>query len=105
MDQRSKEAQRVLDALDSLAGIGDPQERALAVSEVMQGWHARSPVLRELRRTAVRELMDRDGLSVRKVAAVLELTPGQVQSILSGYSGSGSARPKRVTPEPTPPAE
>lgn len=95
----------MLDALDSLAGISDPQDRALAISEVMQGWHARSPDLRELRRTAVRELMDRDKLSVRKVAAVLELTPGQVQSILSGYSGSGSARSKKATADPAPPAE
>lgn len=105
MDRISKEAQRVLDALDSLAGIGDPQERALAVGEVMQGWHARSPTLRELRRTAVRELMERDKLSVRKVAAVLELTPGQVQSILSGYSGSGSARKKKAEASSTPSAE
>jgi transcriptional regulator with GAF, ATPase, and Fis domain len=102
-DQRSKEARRVLDALDSLSGINDPHERALAIGEVMQGWNSRSSDLRELRRTAVRELMERDKLSVRKAAAVLGLTPGQIQSILSGYTGSGSARKKK--PDPDPPAE
>jgi hypothetical protein len=96
-----KEAQSVLDALDSLAGISDPHERAQAIGAVMQGWHARSPVLRELRQHAVRELMERDGLSVRKVAVVLGLTPGQVQSILSGYTGSGSARKKKAEAEPS----
>ena len=101
-DGRMKEAQRVLDALDSLAAISDPQERALAISQVMQGWHLKSADLRELRRESVREFMARDKLSVRKTAAVLGLTPGQVQSILSGYSGSGSARPK---PPADPPAE
>jgi len=90
----------VLDALDSLSGISDPHERALAIGEVMQGWHARSSDLRELRRTAVRELMERDGLSVRKAAGVLKLTPGQIQSILSGYAGSGSARKKKAEGSP-----
>lgn len=98
-----KEVERVLDALDALAGISDPHERAQAIGAVMQGWHARSPVLRELRQNAVRELMARDGLSIRKAAVVLGLTPGQVQSILSGYSGSGSARKKKAEAEP--PAE
>lgn len=95
----------MLDAIDALAGISDPHERALAIGEVMQGWNARSSDLRELRRTAVRELMARDSLSVRKAAGVLELTPGQIQSILSGYTGSGSARKKKTEVDSEPPPE
>lgn len=89
----------MLEALDSLAGISDPKERALAVGQVMQGWHVRSSELRKLRQEAARELMERDNLSVRKAAAVLGVTPGQMQSILSGYSGSGSKRPKKPDDE------
>lgn len=92
----------MLEALDSLAGISDPKERALAIGQVMKGWHAKSSELRKLRQDAAQELMERDGLSVRKAAAVLGVTPGQMQSILSGYTGSGSKRPKKDAEEAEP---
>jgi hypothetical protein len=92
----TKEARRVFEAIDALAGITDPSERALAVGEVLKALPDRNKQLKELRRQAVGELLARDGASLRSVGAELGLNFSTVQDIAKGYSGSGRKRPKKV---------
>jgi predicted transcriptional regulator len=81
-----EEVQRVFDALDGLAAIGDPKARALAVVKVLKGWPQQSTKLRELRRQAILELLAPEEASVRKVAKELGVSPSTVQDIASGNS-------------------
>lgn len=94
----SEEAQRVFEAIDALEEIADPTERARALGEVLKALPGRNRQLKEARQVAVRELLARDGASLRTVAAELGINFSTVQDIAKGYSGSGKSRPKK-TPE------
>ncbi|MFJ6935709.1 hypothetical protein [Streptomyces sp. NPDC101132] len=94
----SEEARRVFDSMDALGKIADPTERARALGEVLKALPARNKALKEARREAVAELMERPGASLRSVGAELNLSFSTVQDILRGYSGSGTKRPKADEP-------
>lgn len=95
----SEEAQRVFDAIDALEEIADPTERAKALGAVLKDMPSRSKRLKEARQAAVRELLAREGASLRSVGAELGVSFSTVQDIVKGYSGSGSQRPKKAADE------
>ncbi|MFD3640983.1 helix-turn-helix domain-containing protein [Streptomyces griseus] len=90
----SQEARRVFDAIDALEDIVDPVARALALGQVLKGMPEQNKKLKAARQAAVKELLARDGASLRTVAAELGVGFSTVQDIVKGYSGSGRSRPK-----------
>lgn len=91
----SEEAQRVFDAIDALGQIADPSERAREVGAVLKNLPDRNKRLKELRQTAVLELLGREGATYRSVAAELGVHFTTVQAIVKGHSASGTVQPKR----------
>lgn len=99
-----EEVRRVTDALDAVEEIADPEERVRAMGEVMAAYVKRTREWRPQRLGMVRQLRD-EGASIRQIAARLGMQPRSVQDALEGYSGSGTARPrKRADPPPEPSA-
>lgn len=95
MDDASEEVQRVSDALDEVDRIADLEERVRARNRVLslqaqktKGWHAE-------RRDLVLALRDQDPpVTIRAIAARLEMSVGVVQDIIRGHTGSWKNRPK-----------
>lgn len=91
----TEEAQRVIDAMDAVEAIADPEERAKAISEVLANQAERAKRWREDRRKVVLDLRGQQPpVSYRKIAALLGVSLRTVQDIETGYSGSGSHRPR-----------
>lgn len=95
----SEEAQRVFDAIEALGQIADPTERAREVGRVLKNLPDRNRQLKELRQSAVLELLARDGATYRSVAAELGVHFTTVQAIVKGHSSSGTVRPKKRAEE------
>ncbi|MGS2588068.1 helix-turn-helix domain-containing protein [Streptomyces hebeiensis] len=95
----SEEAQRVFEAMEALERIPDPVERARALGAVLKGLPGQNKRMKEARQAAVKELLARDGASLRSVAAELGVNFSTVQDIAKGYSGSGRSRPKKPVDE------
>lgn len=87
----------MFDAIDALEDIADPAARALALGQVLKGMPDQNKKLKAARQAAVKELLARDGASLRTVAAELGVGFSTVQDIVKGYSGSGRSRPKAAT--------
>ena len=92
-----EEVRRVTESLDAIEAIEDRGERIRAKSRVMAAQIERNKAWADERRTYVLELKD-TGMSVRKIAAEVGTSPSTIQSILSGYSGSGTHRPRKSKP-------
>lgn len=91
----TKEAQRVIDALNAVEAMADPLERARAIGEVMADQAERGKRWRELRRKVVLDLRAQTpAVSYRKIADMLGVSLATVQDIESGYTGSGKNRPR-----------
>ncbi|GFH36610.1 hypothetical protein [Streptomyces pacificus] len=91
----TEEAQRVIDAMDAVEAMTDPQERARAIGEVMADQAKRGKRWRELRRQVVLDMRAQDPpVSYRKIASALGVALATVQDIERGYTGSGKDRPK-----------
>jgi hypothetical protein len=91
----TEEAQRVIDAMDAVEAIADPEARAKAISEVLADQAARAKRWREDRRKVVLELRAQEPpVSYRKIAALLGVSLRTVQDIEAGYTGSGKNRPR-----------
>lgn len=86
-DDVGEEAQRVFDALSEVEAIEDPIARAVVISKVLADHDERAPRLRDLRREAVLQLRA-DKVSYRKIAALLGVSLGTVQSIERGHAGA-----------------
>ncbi|MBK3630321.1 hypothetical protein JHN59_37110 [Streptomyces sp. MBT49] len=89
-----EEVQRVLDALDQVEEMADPVAQARAVAQLLKDQPQRNKRLKQLRDSTVRQLRA-DGLSLRKIAAEVQVSLGTVQDILRGHSGTWSSRPKK----------
>ncbi|MGA5202751.1 helix-turn-helix domain-containing protein [Streptomyces variegatus] len=87
-------AKRVFDALDALEAIEDETERAREISAFLREYGPRIKKLSDLRRTFVLE--QRKTVSVRKLAAKINVSPSTIQDIERGYSGSGKTRPRKA---------
>lgn len=98
-----EEVRRVTDSLDAIEAIPDRTTRIRAMSVVMAAQIKRNKGWSDQRRDLVFELRE-SGMSIRGIAAEVGTSPSIVQSILSGYTGSGVHRPRKKNTS-TPPAE
>ncbi|NUS78489.1 MAG: hypothetical protein HOV70_20135 [Streptomyces sp.] len=91
----TEEAQRVIDAMNAVEAIADPEVRAKAISEVLADQAQRAKQWREDRRQFVIEQRAKQPpVSYRKIAAMLGVSLRTVQDIEAGYTGSGKNRPR-----------
>ncbi|MGW2837334.1 hypothetical protein ACWCWD_06435 [Streptomyces sp. NPDC001493] len=91
----TEEAQRVIDAMQAVEEMADPQSRARAIGEVMADQAERGKRWREMRRQVVLDMRAQDPpISYRKIAAALKISLATVQDIERGYTGSGKNRPR-----------
>jgi DNA-binding NarL/FixJ family response regulator len=81
------EVQRVLDAIDALGAEGDPVTRARRLSQLLTDWPNAHSRVRRARQDAVLELKA-GGMSVRGIAAELDISPARVQQIIQGETTS-----------------
>ncbi|MFI6279636.1 helix-turn-helix domain-containing protein [Streptomyces sp. NPDC050988] len=96
----TEEAQRVIDAMDAVEAMTDPEQRAKAIGEVMADQADRGKRWRELRRQVVLDMRAQDPpVSYRKIAAALGVGLATVQDIERGYTGSGRDRPRATQAE------
>ncbi|GGJ81910.1 hypothetical protein GCM10011583_11730 [Streptomyces camponoticapitis] len=91
-----EEVRRVADALDEVERIEDPEARVRAKSAVMAAQVKRNREWSAERREMILKLNDEGrGLSYRQIADRLGCKLSTVQDVFRGYSGSGTARPKK----------
>lgn len=90
----SEAARRVIEAMDAVEAIEDPQQRARVISEVTAIQAERSPRWRALRQEAVAQ-MRAAGTSYRKIATLLGVSLGTVQDIERGHSGAWGTKSRR----------
>lgn len=96
----TEEAQRVIDAMDAVEAMTDPEQRAKAIGEVMADQADRGKRWRALRRQVVLDMRAQDPpVSYRKIAAALGVGLSTVQDIERGYTGSGKDRPRATQAE------
>ena len=89
----------MINAMDAVEAMTDPQERARAIGEVMADQAKRGKRWRELRRQVVLDMRAQDPpVSYRKIAAALGVGLATVQDIERGYTGSGRDRPRTKPP-------
>lgn len=94
----TEEAQRVIDAMNAVEAMSDPEARARAIGEVLADQAARAQRWRQDRRDTVLALRAQTpAVSYRKIAALLGVSLRTVQDIEAGYSGSGKNRPRKET--------
>lgn len=92
----TEEAQRVIDAMNAVEAMSDPEARARAIGEVLADQAARAQRWRQDRRETVLALRAQvPAVSYRKIAKLLGVSLRTVQDIEAGYSGSGKNRPKK----------
>jgi len=85
----------VIDAMDAVEAMTDPEERAKAIGEVMADQAQRGKRWREMRRQVVLDMRAQDPpVSYRRIAAALGVGLATVQDIERGYTGSGKDRPR-----------
>lgn len=85
----------MFDAIEALGQIADPTERAKQIGAVLKNLPDRNKQLKELRQSAVNELLAREGATYRSVAKELGVHFTTVQAIVKGHSSSGTVRPKK----------
>ena len=91
----TEEAQRVIDAMNAVEAMTDPEERAKAIGEVMADQAERGKRWREMRRQVVLDMRAQvPPVSYRKIADALGIGLSTVQDIERGYTGSGKNRPR-----------
>lgn len=89
-----EEVRLVSEALDAVEQIADPEARVRAMSKTMAEQVKRNPRWKQERSEVVHALRD-EGVSIRKIAERVGTSPGTVQDILRGHSGSWRDRPKK----------
>jgi len=94
---RSEEVQRVSDALDEVDRFTDLEARVRARNQVLALQAARTKDWHAERRDLVLALRAEDPpVSIRAIAARLEMSAGVVQDILRGHTGSWKNREKKA---------
>jgi hypothetical protein len=99
VDDASEEVQRVSDALEAVDGITDLEERVRARNQVLalqaqrvKDWHA------ERRDLVLAMRAEKPPDTIRAIAARLEMSPGVVQDIIRGHTGSWANRKRPDEP-------
>ena len=90
----------MIDAMDAVEAMTDPEERAKVIGEVMADQAKRGKRWRELRRQVVLDMRAQTPpVPYRKIADALGVGLATVQAIERGYTGSGKDRPRAKQPE------
>ncbi|MFE1925827.1 helix-turn-helix domain-containing protein [Streptomyces asoensis] len=86
----------MIDAMNAVEAMTDPEQRAKAISELMADQAERGKRWREMRRQVVLDMRAQEPpVSYRKIAQALGLGLATVQDIERGYTGSGKNRPRK----------
>ncbi|MGW2074932.1 hypothetical protein ACWCPK_42050 [Streptomyces sp. NPDC001953] len=93
-DGLAEETQKVIEALERVTEIGDPVARAAAISEVLTYIDKHSQDWREKRREVVLNLRA-EKVSYRKIAAMIKVSLGTVQSIERGHAGAWGTKARK----------
>ncbi len=88
----------MIEAVEGVCAIEDEVQRARAISDLLKAQDEKEPDLREERRRIVLG-MRAQNVSIRKIAAAINTSPGTVQDIIRGHSGPWGRRPKPKTAE------
>lgn len=83
---RTEEAQRVVEAVDSVQAVQDPIDQAVRAGELLALWPEQQARLREIRQQAVLR-MRADKVSYRSIAKMLGISLARVQQIEAGMRG------------------
>lgn len=95
MDDASEEVQRVSDALEEVDRIPDLEERVRARNQVLALQAQKTKDWHDERRELVLALREQDPpVTIRAIAARLQMSPGVVQDIIRGHTGSWKNRPR-----------
>lgn len=95
MDDASEEVQRVSDALEEVDKIADVEERVRARNQVLALQAKKTKTWHEERRELVLSMRAEDPpVTIRAIAARLAMSPGVVQDIVRGHTGSWQNRKK-----------
>ncbi|WP_411140269.1 helix-turn-helix domain-containing protein [Streptomyces sp. x-80] len=95
-----EEVRRVSDALDAVEQIADREERVKAQSRIMADQVRRNKAWSADRTALIRDMWDGgNGLSYRQIADRLQIKLSTVQDVFRSYKGSGTARPKKGSPD------
>lgn len=85
----------MIDAMDAVEAMADPEARARAISEVLADQTKRGKRWKDLRRQVVLDLRAQEPpVPHRKIATLLGISSSTVQDIERGYTGSGRNRPR-----------
>lgn len=92
-DELAEETQQVIEALKQVTKIEDPVARAAAISEVLAYVDRHAPAWREDRRKVVLGLRSQK-VSYRRIAKMIKVSLGTVQSIERGHAGAWGTKPR-----------
>lgn len=95
MADRDEEVQQVLDSIDALGQAESPAARAKRLTQLLDAMPERQAKVREMRQQAVIEMKD-GGMSLRAIAAELDISFGRVRDIIEGVT---KRPPKKKAPE------
>ncbi|MDT0435651.1 MULTISPECIES: hypothetical protein [Streptomyces] len=101
-----EEVQRVVDAVNAVRVIEDPERRGRAITQLLKAQSEGEPDLREERRRIVLDWRaEVPPVSFRVIATRLGVSLGTVQDIVRGHSGPWGNRrkPKKGEAEPEAP--
>ncbi|MFJ8852332.1 hypothetical protein [Streptomyces sp. NPDC102437] len=94
-DELAEETQKVIEALKQVLEIEDPVARAAAISEVLTYVDKNAPKWREERRDVVLALRAQEPPTpYRKIAGMIKVSLGTVQSIERGHAGAWRTKPR-----------
>lgn len=85
MADRDQEVQQVLDAIDALGDAETPAARAKRLTQLLDAMPEKQAKVREMRQQAVTE-MKAGGMSLRAIAAELDISFGRVRDIIEGVT-------------------
>lgn len=86
----------MIEAVEGVCAIEDEVQRARAISDLLKAQDEKEPELRKERRRIVLAMNARK-VSIRKIAAAINVSPGTVQDIIRGHSHSWGRGRKTTT--------
>jgi hypothetical protein len=90
-----EEVQRVVEAVNAVRAIEEPERRARAITELLRAQTEADPDLRDERRQiALSWRAEEPPVSFREIARRLGVSLGTAQDILRGHSGPWNNRPR-----------
>ncbi|MFI8942720.1 hypothetical protein [Streptomyces syringium] len=104
MSKKDEEVQGVLDSIDALGENGDAIDRARRLTQLLVEWPDTHAKVREMRQQAVKELREQ-GMSLRKIAELLEMSFSRVRQISEGVTNLRDQKRKSEAEQSSEPTE